>query len=259
MNVFHNERFIFDNTFDFADRTGKTSYYSGEGDLITVRPGNHMWETNFVPDLAAIELKSWGDRGAGGTNIMFVLADGSHARAHLGDAGRHLQEGSSPRAGLPRHVRHRPRLLAVLVSRARRSSAASTGSTAWCSRRPTSSSTSTSTCRTEPARYLATGVGGLRYPITTQQRRSLLGLKPGEKGAVSTPIKEGGDQIEYEDQDPRIHPIWLAEMKKAGVPAQDGDVVPGREGGRVGRATNWAQKLKPASDTVSGMVQCTWT
>jgi hypothetical protein len=64
-----------------------------------------------------------------------------------------------------------------------------------------------------PARYLATGVGGLRYPLTYAQRRSLLGVKPGEKGAVSTSIKEGGDQIEYDDQDPRIHRLWLEEMK----------------------------------------------
>ena len=69
----------------------------------------------------------------------------------------------------------------------------------------------------EPARYLATGVGGLRYPLTLRQRRSLMGVKPGEKGAVSVDIKEGGDQIEYEDQDPRIHRIWLDEMAKSGV------------------------------------------
>jgi len=70
---------------------------------------------------------------------------------------------------------------------------------------------------TFPARYLATGVGGLRYPLTMGQRRSLLGVKPGEKGAVSVDIKEGGDQIEYEDQDPRIHLLWLEEMHKNGV------------------------------------------
>ena len=72
----------------------------------------------------------------------------------------------------------------------------------------------------EPARYLATAIGGLRYPLTFAQRRSLLGVKPGDKGAVSTSQKEGGDQIEYEDQDPRIHPLWLSEMKKHGVEAK---------------------------------------
>ena len=43
-----------------------------------------MWETNFVPDLSEIELKSWGDRGAGSSNIMFVLADGS-MHAHISE------------------------------------------------------------------------------------------------------------------------------------------------------------------------------
>lgn len=38
-----------------------------------------------------------------------------------------------------------------------------------------------------------------------------------EKQALSRSIKEGGDQIEYGDQDPRIHPDWLAEMKKNGA------------------------------------------
>ena len=77
MNAFVDPAFIFDNPYVFRERVGKEEYYEGKGDLYMVRPGNHMWETNFVPDLSAIELKTWGDRGAGGTNIMFVLADGT--------------------------------------------------------------------------------------------------------------------------------------------------------------------------------------
>ena len=77
-----------------------------------------------------------------------------------------------------------------------------------------------------PARYLATGVGGLRYPLTMQQRRSLLGVKPGDIGAVSLDIKAGGDQIEYEDQDKRIHPIWLEEMRRNGVTPRMGKFFP---------------------------------
>jgi hypothetical protein len=34
---------------------------------------------------------------------------------------------------------------------------------------------------------------------------------------VSKSVKDGGDQIEYEDQDPRIHRIWLEEMRKNGA------------------------------------------
>ena len=37
------------------------------------------------------------------------------------------------------------------------------------------------------------------------------------RGGYSTSIKEGGDQIEYEDQDPRIHREWLEEMRKNDV------------------------------------------
>src|SRR4029453_19386363 len=84
MNTFHNEQFIFNTPFDFIDRAGKNEYFAGEGDLITVRPGNHMWETNYVTDLAALEVKDWRHRGAGGTNIMFVLADGM-MHAHISE------------------------------------------------------------------------------------------------------------------------------------------------------------------------------
>src|SRR5580704_7695928 len=216
MNTFHNAAFIFETDFDFADRAGKNEYYSGEGDLITVRPGNHMWETNFVTDLAAIELKSWGDRGAGGTNIMFVLADGT-MHAHISEM---------PVGTYKKGHRHGPGFHVMCV----------TGhgySLLWFDngqdfRRidwshgvvfPPADQQFHQHFNTSghPARYLATGVGGLRYPLTLTQRRSLLGVKPGEKGAVSTSIKEGGDQIEYEDQDPRIHRIWLEEMQKNNV------------------------------------------
>jgi quercetin dioxygenase-like cupin family protein len=215
MNTFHDERFVFETDFEFAARTGKNAYFSGEGDLITVRPGNHMWETNFVPDLAAIELKSWGDRGAGGTNIMFVLADGT-MHAHISEM---------PVGTYKKGHRHGPGLHVMCV----------TGhgySLLWFDadedfRRldwhfgvvfpPADQQFHQHfNASQHPARYLATGVGGLRYPLTLQQRRSLLGVN-GEKGAVSLSLKEGGDQIEYEDQDRRIHPLWLDEMRKNSV------------------------------------------
>ena len=67
--------------------------------------------------------------------------------------------------------------------------------------------------------------GGLRYPLTTSVRRSIWGLKPGEKGAVSTSLKEGGDQMEYEDQDPRIHRKFLRALKENGVTSLMGDIL----------------------------------
>ena len=225
MNTFHNERFVFDNAFDFTERSGKESHYTGEGDLVTVKPGNHMWETNFVPDLSAIELKTWGDRGAGGTNIMFVLADGT-MHAHISEM---------PVGTYKKGHRHGPGFHVMCV--------VGTGfSLLWHDGEqdfiridwqhgvvfPPAGQQFHQHFNTSPvpARYLATGTGGLRYPFTTENRRSLIGMKPGEKGAVSTSLKEGGDQIEYEDQDPRIHRLWLAAMKKNGAPPRMEKWVP---------------------------------
>ena len=72
---------------------------------------------------------------------------------------------------------------------------------------------------TQPARYLATSVGSIRYPLTARKRRSTGTTTPGAKIAVATSTKEGGDQIDYDDQDPRIHPMFMAEMRKNGAKA----------------------------------------
>src|SRR5436190_3523546 len=84
MNIFRNDRFIFDTDFEFAERAGRKEFYSGGGELVMVRPGNHTWETNFVPDLERIELTEWSDRGAGSSNLLFVLADGT-MHAHISE------------------------------------------------------------------------------------------------------------------------------------------------------------------------------
>ena len=225
MNTFHNESFIFENGFDFTERAGKQSYYTGEGDMITVRPGNHMWETNFVPDLEAIELKTWGDRGAGGTNIMFVLADGT-MHAHISEM---------PVGTYKKGHRHGPGFHVMCVVGEGFSLLWHEGDQDFIRIDwkhgvvfPPAGQQFHQHFNTSPvpARYLATGTGGLRYPFTTENRRSLIGLKPGEKGAVSTSLKEGGDQIEYEEQDPRIHRIWLTAMKKNGAPPRMEKWVP---------------------------------
>jgi mannose-6-phosphate isomerase-like protein (cupin superfamily) len=197
LNIFHNDKFVFDMDFPFMERAGKSAYYSGEGDLITVRPGNHMWETNFVPDLAAIELQSWGDRGA-------EMPVGTYKKGHRHGPGFHVMCVTGTGYSLLWFEGEKDFLKidwghGVVFPPADKQF-----------------HQHFNTSR-EPARYLATGVGGLRYPLTTMNRRSLLGLKPGEKGAVSTSIKEGGDQIEYDDQDARIQQIWIEETKKTGV------------------------------------------
>ena len=72
----------------------------------------------------------------------------------------------------------------------------------------------------DPARYLAVAFGGLRYPFTAANRIRCC------SAAWTCSVKDGGCQIEYEDQDPRIHRIYLEEMRKNGAPSKMEKFVP---------------------------------
>jgi hypothetical protein len=61
----------------------------------------------------------------------------------------------------------------------------------------------------KPARYLATALGNSRYPFTEKNKQGKLG--------VDVDVKAGGLQIEFEDQDPRIHPMFLEALAGTGV------------------------------------------
>ena len=215
LKLFHDDNFVFNTPYEFGSRIGKTEFYAGDGNLHIVRPGNNMWETNFVPDLGAIELLPWEERGTGSTNIIFALADGimhahiseiapaTYKKAHRHNAGTHVLTLTGDGYSL-----------------------------LWFEGKPDFERVDWSygvvfpPCEQQfhqhfvtsnhPSRYVATNIGGMRYPLTEQHRRVGLGVN-GKIGAAQLSVKEGGDQIEYEDQDPRIHEIWLAEMKKAGI------------------------------------------
>jgi quercetin dioxygenase-like cupin family protein len=215
MNIFHNEKFVFDTDFEFTERIGKSEYFSGGGDLILVRPGNHQWETNFVPDLESIELTKWDERGAGSSIILFVLADGNlHAHISEMPVGTYKK---GHRHGAGAHV--------MIV--------AGTGySLFWWDDAKDFKRLDWKhgmvfppvegqwhqhfNTGVKPTRYLATSMGSIRYPFTARKRRSTGQAKDG-KIAVATSAKKGGDQIEYEDQDPRIHPMFIAEARRNGA------------------------------------------
>jgi hypothetical protein len=42
---------------------------------------------------------------------------------------------------------------------------------------------------------------------------------------VDKDVKQGGAQIEYEDQDPRVHKLWLEEIAKQGVESKMGRFI----------------------------------
>jgi hypothetical protein len=60
-----------------------------------------------------------------------------------------------------------------------------------------------------PSRYLAVAFGSIRYPFTSD--------KKGLFGHGDKSVSQGGRQIEYEDEDPRVRAIFEAELRKNGV------------------------------------------
>ena len=69
----------------------------------------------------------------------------------------------------------------------------------------------------EPSRYLALRWGNWRYSFMRLDK---------EGKSTYTSVKLGGGQIEYEDEDPLIHPEFEAAMVKAGAVCQMGSYHP---------------------------------
>lgn len=208
LNCFHNLDFVFENDFEFPERMGPEAHFRGDGTFIPMRPGRHMWETDFVPDLSVFELQEWKARGAGGSNIMFVLADGT-MHAHLSEmpVGTYKK---GHRHGADFHIfpvtGHGYSLLWYEGDEDFTRVDWAHGSVYAPPDRMFHQHFNTSP---EPARYLAVAFGGLRYPFVEDKKRTFMGM--------DVSIKDGGRQIEYQDQDPRIHPIYEAELAKQGI------------------------------------------
>ncbi|MGE5539449.1 MAG: hypothetical protein ACM30I_12595 [Gemmatimonas sp.] len=217
MNLYHNYDFIWNNPFRFKEREGQATHFSGEGEFIPIRPGRNMWVTNFVPSVSAFELKEWEARGAGSTNMKFILADGT----------MHAHSSEMPVGTYKKGHRHGADFYVFTVH--------GTGySLLWYDGDkdytridwkhgmvfvpPDGMFHQHFNTNPTPARYLAIALGSMRYPFV-ESKRKLFG------GGVDTSVEKGGNQIEYENQDPRIHEIYLKELAKNGVQSKMGKSI----------------------------------
>jgi mannose-6-phosphate isomerase-like protein (cupin superfamily) len=209
INLFHNLDFVFNTPFKFDDRfAGQDNYFSEEGKVWKNRR-NFVLETNFVPDTLGIQLYHWKERGAGGKNIMFELAHntmaahisefpvGTYKKAHRHGPGAHViilsGQGYS--------------LLWPGVGKEMEKFDWKTGGMVvppdqWFHQHFNSGA--------EPARYLALRWGSRRYDMG--------GAIKNDDGGIDVSAKDGGAQIEYPDEDRRVHEIFEAELKKNGAP-----------------------------------------
>jgi quercetin dioxygenase-like cupin family protein len=203
INLFHNLDFIFGSDYVFSDR------YSGEEDYFSVKGKAHLeriWETNFVANVYDFGLKAWPERGIG-TNMMLEMASntitahisefpvGTYKKAHRHGSTAHLIILSGK--GYSLMWDDGGEKVRVDWSKG---SMFSNGHDKWFHQH-------FNTGR-EPARYLALRDGSRKYGRLS----FICSRRP--KGWVST--REGGFQIEYEDEDPEIRRLFESELAKVG-------------------------------------------
>lgn len=214
--LFRDEKFIYNCEGDFSYRLSSDVEFRGDGVLIPNLPGRHMWETNFVPDLGSFELKEWKERGGGGTNISFVLSDGSlhshvsqmqpgtYKKAHRHDAGVQIFPVTGKGYSLFWFEGDKDKIRVDW----QHGSVYAPADNMYHQHFNVSAG---------PSRYMATMFGSMRYPMTTRKMEVILG--------VDVNVNEGGYQIEYADQDPAVDALYKAECEKAGVPYLMGDFI----------------------------------
>lgn len=205
MNLYHNLEYVFNNPFLFIDRfDGRKDFYTAEGKELEGR----AWDTNFVADVRTLPLLEWQARGGGGANRRIELSDstlcahvsqfsvGSYKKAHRHGAGANVVivqgHGYSLLWEEGREQERRKvdwREGSVLVP-----------PNMWYHQHFNTSP--------HPAKYLALRWGSWKYPL-------FMNVGPFRGNDVS--VKEGGNQIEYADEDPAILRLFETELARNGV------------------------------------------
>ncbi len=203
-NLFRNTDFVLNNPFPFNDRFDHDpESFSGAGESY-LRKGRHVWDTNFVPDVRTLQVFSWEKRGAGGMNIQVELSEnsmaahisqfpvGTYKKAHRHGPGAHVViiggEGYSlmwPEGSEPQRFDWHDRTVIVPPEN-------------WFHQHFNTGPV--------PARYLAIRAGGAKF-----------GRPWGKNYGVDESVKSGGDQIEYQDEDPKIRRLFEQELAKRGL------------------------------------------
>ena len=216
LRMFRSTDFVFNNTYNFKDRFAgdDEDYFNGQGTLLQ-RKGTKfgtIWRTNFVPNADVMKLWAYRDRGAGGINTHFDLA-GNVTKSHISEF---------PVGTYKKGHRHGPGAHLVILG--------GVGFSAlwWDNDKKNyeiapwqkggmvivpAEATYHQHLNTgpEPARYLALrGDDG----------------QPTQWGESNVSIKDGGMQIEYEDEDRYIHELFESELKKNGAECHMGSFIP---------------------------------
>ncbi len=223
MDIYHSEDFIFNCPYEFTDR------YTGEEDFFSVGKKRyetgmqHIWETNFIPDVRSASLDLRDVKGSGVMLTQFELA-GNELIGHLAQwpAGKyHKAHYHGPGAVLlglqssgyvllwdkelgvrPYETNHGDKVVEIKW----REGSLYCPPNGWFHQHFNTGP--------EPARHLALRYGSRIHPVgfkVAAQRR---------EDGVYIELKDGGTLISYEQEDPEIRRRYEAALKSTGVVSQ---------------------------------------
>ena len=230
IDLFHSTDFVFNNDYVFHDRYdgNPEAFGSGQDKLhhkettseeSEQKGGVYTWESGYVPNARTLGLFASKERGQGNSRIELQLTDntmqahisefevGTYKKAHRHGPGSHvvmlngtgftlLWTGSLKYSEAPDQVRIDWKEGSLFVP-----------PDGWFHQHFNAGG--------DPARYLAATWGGDGKWFM----RSLGGGgRTHRLGKTSTQV--GGNLIEYEDEDPAIREMFVAELQKSGVPVK---------------------------------------
>jgi oxalate decarboxylase/phosphoglucose isomerase-like protein (cupin superfamily) len=220
MDVVHNEDFIFNCPYDFAERYSAADGFFNEGQKRYESGMQHIWETNFITDIQSASIDKREVKGAGVSITQFELS-GNSLIGHLAQwpAGRyHKAHYHGPGAILlglqsagyvllwSKELGTRP------YEAGRREDVVEVkwkAGSVYCP--PGGWFHQHFNTGPQPARHLALRYGSRIHP---------LGFKIADKRSedgVYIDVKRGGTLIEYADEDPHIRKHYAGELRKTGV------------------------------------------
>jgi mannose-6-phosphate isomerase-like protein (cupin superfamily) len=226
MRLFGDNDFIFNCDFRFSGRySGEEEYFSGNGKLFNRR----IWESNFIANAPDMLLYGWKERGAGGVNAMLEMAN-NNMKSHISEF---------PIGTYKKGHRHGPGAHLVLLS----------GTAGYSLVWTKEDRSDMIKCDWQVGSMVIVPNDNCYHQHfnSGSTRARYLALRSGDMG-LNTPkggggenadrsLKDGGWQIEYEDEDREIHQIFEKELTvhgatckmKAFVPWCTGEVGPTSE------------------------------
>ncbi len=81
MRLYNDLELTFNTPYQFKSRfDAQSDYFSGTGKLYKSR----VWQSNFIPNAPDMALWGWQERGAGGVNVMLEMAE-NNSRSHMSE------------------------------------------------------------------------------------------------------------------------------------------------------------------------------